>query len=201
MRPPLRMLRRFALPLAGWTAALAGTALALSLATNAAGPQASPPSVITVPAPPAPGTPSVLTPPPGLQAQSPPANSADLAASEAVLSNDPTFQRLLGKIGYTVVSSTPWEDNAGSSQLGTELTLKLNSPLNGVFRLPGVSFDSPSNPRDYTPRMIPARVTGASTLTVLVDLGSHTVVSVLPPDSTLSPVAGTPAAPPGWTGN
>jgi hypothetical protein len=43
----------------------------------------------------------------------------------------------------------------------------------------------------YSKLSIPAKVTGAMSLTVLVDLGLRQVVSIMPPDSTLSAVPGT----------
>jgi hypothetical protein len=118
-------------------------------------------------------------------------------AAEAVLETDQVFKKIIGGIGYTVTASTPWEDNAGASVLGTQLTLQLDSPLSGTFQLPGVSFpssvDPSTDPRTYQELMVPLTVTGATTLTVLVDLGAHKVASVQPPQSTLTATPNTPS--------
>jgi hypothetical protein len=90
---------------------------------------------------------------------------------------------LLGGIRYTVVSASPWTDDAGA-QLGTVLSVSLSSPLSVTANLPGIRFAPDGS--SYSELTIPAKVSGATTLTVLVDLRSHRVVSVMPPDSTLT---------------
>jgi hypothetical protein len=76
----------------------------------------------------------------------------------------------------------------GATQLGTELDLKLDAPLSGPARLPGVRFND--NGKSYRQLMLNAAISDATTLTVFVDLQSQRVVSVMPPDSTLTELAG-----------
>jgi hypothetical protein len=182
-------------PLAAWIVAVLGTALALSLATQAAGPSPSggaenalpvrPPPAAAAPDPPDPGAAAAAHAPKG----PPAADPADVGAAEAVLRTDGTFRQLLGGIPYRVVSTTPWTNATGDTQLGTMLNLQLLSPLSGSVRLPGVRFGADGT--SYVGLSIPAQVTNATTLTVLVDLRSRQVVSAMPPDSTLAQAPGT----------
>jgi len=183
------------LPLAGWLVALAGTAMILAIATSGAAPSHPLATQDGAPVrlPPAPG--HVDPTDPGASAAAaapkgpPSASAADAATSRSVLKDDGTFAQLLHGIPYRVVSISPWTDATGDSQLGTVVDIQLDAPLTTTTRLPGVRF-SPEGTR-YGRLMIPANVTGATTMTLLVDLHSHQVVSAMPPDSTLSPAPGT----------
>jgi hypothetical protein len=178
-----------------WIAAVFGTALILALATRAAAPssQVQAADATQVRLPPTSGAP--YPPDPGATAASaapkgpPPADPADASASKAVLANDQTFQQLLGGIRYRVVSIAPWTNESGDTRLGTVVHLQLLSSLNASTSLPGVRFNPDGT--TFVQLMIPVKVTDANTLRVLIDLRTHQVVSAMPPDSALSPVAGT----------
>lgn len=118
----------------------------------------------------------------------PVAAPADVAASVSLAKNDAVMRKILGPIGYSVAASQPWMSQDGTKQLGTELDLKLNSPLSGSAQLPGVRFSDDG--KSYSQLMLNAAINGATTLTVLVDLQSQRVVSVMPPDSTLTELPG-----------
>ena len=66
--------------------------------------------------------------------------------------------------------------------------LKLDSPLTGSARLPGIRFND--NGKSYRQLMLNAAISDATTLTVFVDLQSQRVVSVMPPDATLTELPG-----------
>jgi hypothetical protein len=106
-----------------------------------------------------------------------------------VLANDGTFAQLLHGIAYRVESVSPWTDATGHNQLGTVVDIQLDSPLTTTTRLPGVRFAADGT--TYTKLLIPVRVTDATTLRLLVDLHAQQVVSVTPPDATLSPTPDT----------
>jgi hypothetical protein len=141
--------------------------------------------------PPVPGAPDPADPGAADAAQAPgrrPAAPADVAASLSLARNDAVFRRILGSTGYSVADSQPWLSEDGATQLGTELELNLDSPLSGPARLPGVRFND--NGKSYRQLMLNAAISGATTLTVFVDLQSQRIVSVMPPDSTLTELAG-----------
>lgn len=178
------------LPLAAWLVAIAGTASILAIATSGAAPSHSLaaqggaavrlPPTHGRPDPADPGASSATAAP----RSAPSASAADAAASRAVLRDDGTLAQLLQGIAYRVVSISPWTDATGRSELGTVVGIQLDAPLTATTRLPGVRF-SPDG-ATYRRLAIPAKVTGATTLRLLVDLHSKQVVSAMPPDSTLS---------------
>jgi hypothetical protein len=177
-----------------WVAAILGTAFIIAFATsNAASPDRSlaPNDGPIVRPPPVPGESAPADPGAADAAQAPGrqrAAPADVAASLSLTKNDAAFRKILGSIGYSVADSQPWMSEDGATQLGTELDLKLDSPLSGPARLPGVRFND--NGKSYRQLMLNAAISGATTLTVFVDLQSQRVVSVMPPDSTLTELAG-----------
>jgi hypothetical protein len=177
-----------------WVAAVLGTALIIAFATsNAASPNRSlgPNDGPAVRPPPVPGASDPADPGAADAAQAPgrqPAAPADVAGSLSLTRNDVVLRRIVGSIGYSVADSQPWMSEDGAAQLGTELDLKLDSPLSGPARLPGVRFND--NDKSYRQLMLNAAISGATTLTVFVDLQSQRVVSVMPPDSTLSELPG-----------
>ncbi len=185
---------RRAAQLSVWIAAVLGTALIIAFATsNAASPNRSlaPNDGPTVRPPPVPGASDPADPGAAAAAQAPgrqPAAPADVAASLSSAKNDAVFRRILGPIGYRVADSQPWTSEDGATTLGTELDLDLDSPLSGPARLPGVRFND--NGKSYRQLMLNAAISGATTLTVFVDLQSQRVVSVMPPDSTLTELPG-----------
>jgi hypothetical protein len=184
-------LGRRLLPLAVWLAAIAGTALILAIATSGA----APPHTLAahdgapVRLPPAPGRPDPADPGAASAAvapsRAPNASAADAAASRAVLRDDDTLAQLLGGIGYGIVSISPWTDTSGAGALGTVVDIRLDAPLTATTRLPGVRFTRDGT--TYRRLTIPVNVTGATTLRLLVDLRAQQLVSVMPPDATLSP--------------
>jgi len=177
-----------------WVVAVLGTAFIIAFATsNAASPNRSlaPDDGPVVRPPPVPGAPDPADPGAADAAQAPgrrPAAPADVAASLSLARNDAVFRRILGSTGYSVADSQPWLSEDGATQLGTELELNLDSPLSGPARLPGVRFND--NGKSYRQLMLNAAISGATTLTVFVDLQSQRIVSVMPPDSTLTELAG-----------
>lgn len=183
-------LGRRLLPLAGWLVVIAGTASILALATSGAAPSNTLATQHGLPirVPPTPGHADPSDPGASAAAAAPTAapsaSTADAAASQAVLGDDDTFAQLLHGIAYRVVSISPWTDATGRAELGTVVDIRLDSPLTGTTRLPGVRF-APDG-ATYHRLTIPARVDGAMTLTLLVDLHSKQVVSAMPPDETLS---------------
>ena len=92
-----------------------------------------------------------------------------------------TFRKILGSTGFEVVASQPWTNEDGDRLVGTSLELKLDTPLSGSARLPGIRFNPGGS--SYRQLQLNATVVGATTLTVLVDRQSGRVVSVMPPDS------------------
>jgi hypothetical protein len=177
-----------------WVTAVLGAAFIIAFATsNAASPNrllAAADGPIVRP-PPVPGEPAPADPGAADAAQAPgrqPAAPTDVAASLSLAKNDAAFRRILGSIGYSVADSQPWLSEDGATQLGAELDLKLDSPLSGPARLPGVRFSD--NGKSYRQLMLNAAISGATTLTVFVDLQSQRVVSVMPPDSTLTELPG-----------
>ena len=183
------------LPLAGWLAAIAGTASILAIATSGAAPShtlgaqtGAPVRLPPAPGrhdPPDPGAASAAAAPKG----PPNASPADAAASRAALKNDGAFAQLLHGVGYRVESISPWTDATGRGELGTVVDIQLDAPLTTTARLPGVRFAPDGS--TYRRLTIPAKVTGATTLRLLVDLHSRQVVSAMPPDATLSPTPDT----------
>jgi hypothetical protein len=177
-----------------WVAALFAAAFIIAFATsNAANPTRAlvPNDGPTLRLPPVEGSPDPADPGAAAAQQAPgrqPAAPADVAASLALAKNDVVFRKILGSIGYSVADSQPWMSEDGATQLGTELDLDLDSPLSGPERLPGVRFNG--NGKSYRPMTLNAAVDGATTLTVFVDLQSKRVVSVMPPDSTLTELPG-----------
>ncbi|MGN6187492.1 MAG: hypothetical protein ACTHOE_01225 [Conexibacter sp.] len=175
--------------------AIAGTALILALATSGAAPShtlaAQNGAPVRVPppqhgaAPPDPGAAAASVAPHG----PPSASAADAASSRAVLRSDATFADLLHGVGYRVVSISPWTDATGAGQLGTVVDVQLDAPLTATTELPGVRFDADGT--TYRELSIPVKVTGATTMTLLVDLHSRRVVSAMPPDATLAPTPAT----------
>ena len=186
-------MRRLA-QLSVWVAAVLGTAFIIAFATsNAASPNRSlaPNDGPIVRPPPVPGAHDPADPGAADAAQAPgrqPAAPADVAASLSLAKNDAVFRKILGSIGYSVADSQPWMSEDGATQLGTELDLDLDSPLSGAARLPGVRFND--NGKSYRQLMLNAGISGATTLTVFVDQQSERVVSVMPPDSTLTELSG-----------
>jgi hypothetical protein len=188
-----------------WVGAVLGVALVLALATSHATTSpvpAGPDDVAPVRLPPAPGLPDPADPGGDAAARAPgrqPAAPADVAASLTLVRNDVVLRRILGSVQYQVVGSQPWLNEAGDDVMGTELDLQLASPLSGPARLPGIRFNPDG--KSYRQLMLNATISGATTLSVLVDLQSKRVVSVMPPDSTLSELPGnahvTPASGPG----
>jgi hypothetical protein len=182
-------------PLAGWLVAIAGTALILAIATSGAAPSHTLATQDGAPVrlPPTPGHPDPSDPGASSAAVAPKgppnASAADAAASRAVLSDDGTFAQLLHGTAYSVVSISPWTDASGRSELGTVVDVRLDAPLTATTRLPGIRF-APDG-ATYRSLTIPAKVTGATTLRLLVDLHAKQVVSAMPPDSTLSPAPDT----------
>jgi hypothetical protein len=185
---------RRAAQLSVWVAAVLGAAFIIAFATsNAAspnrplapndGPIVRPPAVQGEAAPADPGAADAAQAP-GRQRAAP----ADVAASLSVAKNDAVFRKILGSTGYSVADSQPWMSEDGETQLGTEVDLNLDSPLSGPARLPGVRFNDNGN--SYRHLMLNAAISGATTLTVFVDLQSQRVVSVMPPDSTLTELSG-----------
>jgi len=191
-------MRRLA-QLAVWTTAVLGTALALSFATSNAtssGPAASEDS-LPVRLPPALGLADPPDPGAAAAARAPGRQSAapqDVAASIGLARNDITFRRILGSTRFEVVDSAPWTNEGGDRLVGTSLELKLDSPLSGPVRLPAIRFNPGG--ASYRQLQLNARVDGATTLTVLVDQQSGRVVSVMPPDSTLTELSGNEHIPP-----
>jgi hypothetical protein len=116
----------------------------------------------------------------------------------SVLASSVAFKQIVGSIGYSVAASTPWEDGIGATNLGTMIDLKLASPLSGIFNFPGVQFTSPTT---YTKLSVPGAVSGVTTLTVLVDLRTKAVVSVEPPEGSVTATPNTPTPGSGYTGN
>ena len=177
-----------------WVAAVLGTAFVIAFATsNAASPDRAlaPNDGPVVRPPPVPGADDPADPGAADAAQAPGrrrAAPADVAASLSLARNDAAFRRILGPIGYSVADSQPWLSSDGATQLGTELDLELDSPLSGPARLPGVRFND--NGKSYRQLMLNASISGATALTVFVDQQSQRVVSVMPPDSTLTELAG-----------
>jgi hypothetical protein len=185
---------RRAAQLSVWVVAVLATALIIAFATsNAASPNRSlvandGPIART---PPVPGALAPADPGAAAAAQAPdrPSSSpADVAASLSLAKNDTVFRKILGSIGYSVADSQPWMSEDGATQLGTELDLKLDSPLSGSARLPGVRFND--NGKSYRQLMLNAAINDATTLTVFVDLQSRRIVSVMPPDSALTELSG-----------
>jgi len=188
-------LRGRLLPLAAWLVAITGTASILAIATSGAAPSHSlaAPSGVAVRLPPAHGRPDPADPGAAAAAAAPKraasASAADAAASRAVVGGDGTLAQLLHGIGYRVTSISPWADGTGRGALGTVVDIGLDAPLTATTRLPGVRFSADGT--RYTRLTIPAKVTGAATLRLLVDLRSRQVVSAMPPDETLSPTPDT----------
>jgi hypothetical protein len=188
-------LRRRLLPLAGWLVATAGTALILAIATSGAAPSHTLATQHGAPVrvPPAPGRSDPSDPGASAAAVAPKgapsASAPDAAASRAVLRDDGTLAQVLHGIAYRIESISPWTDATGASQLGTVVDIQLGSPLTAATRLPGVRFTAGGV--TYTTLLIPAKVTGATTMRLLVDLRSKQVVSAMPPDATLSPTPDT----------
>lgn len=196
-------MRRLA-QLAVWVAAVLAAASVIAIATSGAAPRSGPlapdeglpvrpPPVQGQPDPPDPGAADAARAP-GRQ----PAAAADVAASLALARNDVTLRKIIGSTPYTVTSSQPWTTGDGSRQLGTQLEVKLDAPISGAMRLPGIRFNPDGS--SYRPLALNAQVADASTLTLLVDLQSKRVVSVMPPDSALTELPGnehsTPASGP-----
>jgi hypothetical protein len=185
------------LSLAAWLVAIAGTALILAIATSAAPPSHPLATQDGVPVrlPPASGRPDPSDPGASAAAAAPKAapnaSAADAAASRAVLRDDSTFAALLHGTAYRVMSISPWTDAAGRGELGTVIDIRLDAPLTATTRLPGVRFASDG--ATYKRLMIPAKVTDATRLRLLVDLHAKQVVSAMPPDATLSAAPGTRA--------
>jgi hypothetical protein len=185
--------------LAVWLTAVLGAALALSFATSNAtssGPAASDDG-LPVRLPPAPGLADPSDPGAAAAARAPGRQSAapqDVAASLALVRNDVTFRKILGSTGFEVVDSEPWTNEGGDRLVGTSLELKLDSALSGPVRLPGIRFNPGGS--SYRQLKLNARVDGATALTVLVDQQSGRVVSVMPPDSTLTELSGNQHIPP-----
>lgn len=183
------------LPLAAWLAAIAGTASILAIATSGAAPShtlatqtGAPVRLPPAPGrhdPPDPGAASAAAAPKG----PPSASAAAAGASRAVLRNDGALAQLLHGVGYRVASISPWTDGSGRGELGTVVDIQLDSPLTTTTRLPGVRFAPDGS--SYTRLAISAKVTGATTLRLLVDLHAQQVVSAMPPDATLSPTPDT----------
>lgn len=188
-------LRSRLLPLAVWLTAIAGTASILAIATSGAAPSQTLATRQGAPVrlPPVHGRPDPADPGAGAAAVAPKraasASAAAAAASRAVVAGDGTLAQLLHGIGYRVVSISPWADGTGRGTLGTVVDVQLDAPLTATTRLPGVRFSTDGT--RYTRLTIPAQVTGATTLRLLVDLRSKQVVSAMPPDATLSPTPGT----------
>lgn len=188
-------LGRRLLPLAGWLVAIAGTALILAIATSGAAPSHTLATQHGMPVrlPPPPGGPDPSDPGAASAAAAPKgapnASAADAAASRAVLGNDGTLAQILDGIAYRVVSIAPWTDGTGHSALGTVVDIQLAAPLTAITQLPGVRFTSDGSA--YRQLTIPVKVTGATTLTLLVDLQAQQIVSAMPPDATLSPTPDT----------
>ena len=194
-------MRRLA-QLSVWVGAVLGVALVIAIATSGAtsssgltaaddGLPVRPPPVAGIPDPPDPGA-SDAAQAPGRQ----PASPADVAASLSLARNDVVFRKLLGSTQFEVVDSQPWLTGDGSRRLGTELDLKFDAPLSGAVRLPGVRFKLDGD--SYVPLMLNAQISGATTLTVFVDEQSRRVVSIMPPDSTLTELSVNPHfTPPG----
>jgi hypothetical protein len=178
------------LPLAAWLTAIAGTALILAIATSAAPPSHTLGAQDGVPVrlPPTAGRPDPSDPGASAAAVAPKgpsnASAAVAAASRAVLRSDKTFAQLLHGVGYHVVSISPWTDSAGRGELGTVVDVRLDAPLTGTTRLPGIRFTPDGT--SYRRLVIPAKVTDATTLRLLIDLHAQQVVSAMPPDATLS---------------
>jgi hypothetical protein len=181
--------------LAAWLVAVAGTALILAIATSGAAPSHTLVTQHGVPVrvPPAsgrpdpsdPGAPAAAVAPHG----APSASAADAAASRAVLGGDGTLAEVLHGIAYRVESISPWTDATGDRQLGTVVDVRLDTPLTATTRLPGVRFSADG--ATYRRLLIPAQVTGATTMRLLVDLHARQVVSAMPPDATVSPTPDT----------
>jgi hypothetical protein len=177
-------------PLAAWLVAVAGTASILAIATSGAAPShplaaqggvpVRVPPVQGRPDPADPGAASATAAPKG----APSASAADAAATRAVLADDGTLAGLLHGIAYDVVSISPWTDGTGRAALGTVVEIRLATPLTATTQLPGVRFGSDG--ATYRRLTIPAKVTDATTLRLLVDLNSKQVVSAMPPDAALS---------------
>jgi hypothetical protein len=183
-------LRGRLVPLAAWLAAIAGTASILAIATSGAAPSQNLASQGGVPVrvPPVQGQPDPADPGAASAAAAPKgaasASAADAAATRAVLANDGTLGQLLDGIAYDVVSISPWTDGTGRGELGTVVAIRLAAPLTATTGLPGVRFADDGT--TYRTLTIPAKVSGATTLRLLVDLNSKQVVSAMPPDATLS---------------
>lgn len=181
--------------LAAWLVAIAGTASILAIATSGAAPShplaAQNGAPVRVPPvagradPPDPGAAAAAVAPRG----PPAAGAADAAATRAVLRSDAALAQVVHGIPYRVTSISPWTDATGTSNLGTAVDVQLDAPLTVTTQLPGVRF----NPDGTTYRQltIPAHVTDATTLRLLVDLNTKRVVSAMPPDATLSPTPDT----------
>ena len=194
-------MRRLA-QLSVWVGAVLGVALVIAIATSGAtssggltaaddGLPVRPPPVAGAPDPPDPGAGDAAQAP-GRQHAAP----ADVAASLSLARNDVVFRKVLGSTSFQVVDSQPWLTGDGSRLLGTELDLKLDAPLSGAVRLPGVRFKLDGD--SYVPLMLNAQISGATTLTVFVDEQSRSVVSIMPPDSTLTELSVNPHfTPPG----
>lgn len=181
--------------LAAWLVAIAGTASILAIATSGAAPPRTLATQHGLPVrvPPSPGhadpsdpgAPAAAVAPKG----APSAGAADAAASQAVLRDDAALAQVLHGIAYRVESVSPWTDAAGEGQLGTVVEIRLDRPLTATARLPGVRFDAGG--ATYRRLLIPAKVTGATTMRLLVDLRSQQIVSAMPPDAALSPTPDT----------
>jgi hypothetical protein len=188
-------LRGRLVPLAGWLVAIAGTASILALATSGAAPSHSLGAERGMPVrvPPTPGRPDPSDPGASSAAVAPKGpphvSAADAAASRAVLRRDSTFAQLLHGVGYRIESVAPWTAATGRGELGTVVDVRLDAPLTATTRLPGARFTPDGT--SYRKLTIPARVTGATTLRLLVDLHAQQVVSAMPPDATLSPTPDT----------
>src|SRR5690349_223273 len=145
-------------------AAVLGTAFVIAFATSNAASQGSalaPGDGPAVRPPPVPGVAAAVDPGAAAAAvesvdAQPVAAPADVAASVSLAKNDAVMRKILGPIGYSVAASQPWMSEDGTKQLGTELDLKLNSPLSGSAQLPGVRFSGDGS--SYSQLMLNAAV-------------------------------------------
>jgi hypothetical protein len=177
-----------------WVAAVLVTGLVIAIATSSATLSSSslaPAQALPVRLPPTPGKPD--PPDPGAADAAAHANAptgaapADLARALGIAHSDATLRKLLGPITWQLTDSRPWFNSAGDQLIGAELDLRLNSPLSGDERLPGVRFNPDGSYHGVT---LNAHVAGATTLTLFVDFDSKSVMSAMPADSTMTELPG-----------
>jgi hypothetical protein len=79
-----------------------------------------------------------------------------------------------------------------SAQNGAQLTIDLNKPANGTYRLPGAYYGGAT---DYTATSTREKLLNVEHFTLLVDLRSRKVADIVPLDGTVQDAGGNQSYP------